>query len=370
MSLLSTTPPSTRGIQSSDPYQISGATGVTAPVQQAAPAVTSFGTDDGAADRADSRTQAFQTDQFNTNLGNAYAAGNLANAGTLTGLQLQYNLGLAQLQNYGQQYSNTVGSDEDTYNNAVASNNLNTLGNLAQQAAVPRDEAYTNNSYANDQARYGDQTTYINQQYGTAANDYNTQSLYDTQQGGLANQLQGLQTQGAANTQSDQDRQARYAAEANGGGTTQTSYGANVASDLANYTNAAGTAANTNQQTQSSLTKAQSDAQNTLTKSQQSLADQQSGLNHNLFQAGLDTTEKDAQLNDNLGQLKLTAAQYGVNANQLASQLNHTLTSLNLQNQMTAGQILTDLGSNNAKQKQLALNVFFQALANAQAQGG
>lgn len=318
-----------------------------------------------AGDMAASRSAAFDTNNFNDNVAQGYAAGSLANAGTVTGLQLQYNQGAADLTNYGQQYSNTVTGDENTYNNQIASNNLNALGNLAQQAAIPRDSTYNDNTYSNQVDQYNTNAAYLTQQQGTAQQDYNNEALYDTQQSGLSNQLQGLQIQGAANTQSDQDRAARYAAEANGGGTTQASYGANLASDLGTYQNQSATAQNTNAQSQSLLQRRGDDATSTLTKSSQSIANQAANLYTGLKQNTLDTGEKNAQLQDQLGQLKIAADQYGVNATQLTQSLNTTLANLNLQGQMTAGQVLTDMGSANAQIAATNQTIWYTAVQNA-----
>lgn len=306
-----------------------------------------------------------QAGAYQASLQNGYQTGMLNNAGTLAGLQLQSNLGGASLVNYGAQYDNQRQADQDTYNNQVASNNLNAIGNLQQQAAIPRQIAYTDATFGNQAGRYGDQTNYINAQYG-----YNDQDLAQTTgylgtSGTLADQLMGIQNQGANITDQDALRNARYTTEASGAGTTAAAYGANLGSANATYQNALAGNANTNAGTHNSLNYQQSQATLNHTEKAADLGDQQSALNYGINQDNLDAKEKDAQSGDELGQLKLAGAQLGLNADALKSGLDHAITSLNLQGQMTTAQILTDLGSNNAQKAQLAANIVQQAIPAA-----
>lgn len=360
MSLLvatSATPPSTRG----NNYPTQSAYASTAPTAAVAPENFNTG-----GQMAQTRLSDQQANTFSTNLGSAYQAGTLAAQPTQDQLQLQNNYDYASLANMGQQYQNTVGYDQNTYNNNVASNNLNALGNLAQQAAIPREVDYSNNTYANQVGRYNDQTAYIGQQYGFNNTDLAQTTGYLGTSGTLADQLQQIQGQGAGITQSDAIRAARTSAEAGGGSTTSRGYNDNLGSANQTYANSLAGYANTNAGTHNSLNYQLGQANLNYSEKNADLGDQQSSLNHGIFQNAMDTNEKNSQLNDNLGQLRLAGAQLGINATQLQQSLNYTLNNLNLSNQMDAGKVMTDIGSNDAQTRQNALNVFYQAVANAQ----
>lgn len=324
---------------------------------------------DGAADRAATRSQNFDTSQYVSNLGAQYNAGLQGNQGNITSLQLANNLAGASLQNYGQQLQDNIGYDQNTYNNNVASNNLNAIGNLSQQAAIPRQIDYTNNSYANQVARFNDQEGYLGQQRGFNDTDLSQTQGYLGQSGTLADQLQGIQNQGAGITQSDALRNARYATEASGGGATTRAYGENVNSANSTFQNALAGNANTNQSTHNSLGYQLGQAQLGHDKTSADLTDQDSSLRHGIFQSAMDTNEKNAQSNDQLGQLKLAGAQLGINATQLKDGLDHAINQLNLQGQLNASQILTGIGSNNAQIAQISSNALYAAMAAIQAKG-
>lgn len=292
---------------------------------------------------------------------------NQLNAPTLQGLDAQSNLGLFDLQNNFAQMANNAGSAQDTYGNAIRSNNLQIQGNQVAADGTVRDLGYTNDSYNNAMTRLNQQQDYIGQQQGFNNTDLSQTQGYLGTSGTLADQLMAIQNQGAGITRDDADRQARYATEASGGGTTVRSYGDNLKSDLATFQNAQAGNQNTNASTHNSLGYQLDQAQLGHDKTAADLTDQSKGLENTRAQDSLDLAEKRGQIGDQQKQILINAAQYGVNADQLTSGVNHQLQQLNLSGSANAAQIFANLGSTNAQKAQLSQNIVQQALQQAAA---
>lgn len=81
--------------------------------------------------------------------------------------------------------------------------------------------------------------------------------------------------------------------------------------------------------------------------------------------AQLSTQEQKAKLKDRLGQLKIQADNYKLDQDALAESLKGTLARLNLDGIMSAGSVLDQVSSNNAKQRQMALEIVNMAVAEA-----